>query len=315
MKALVVSAGAIALRDVPVPRREAECLIRVAMAGICGTDLQILDGYAAFEGVPGHEFVGRVEEAPEADRDWIGKRVVGEINIGCRQCEWCRKGEKEHCTNRSVVGIREHEGAFAEFVTLPASNLHVVPDGLDDESAVFVEPVAAACRIFEQMTIAADQRVAVIGDGRMGLLVAQVIATVAPDVCVLGRHESKLAVARALGLSAVQSTDVPGRKFDVVVDVTGRPEGLVRALEVVQPRGTVVLKSTFHGEAPIESWPIVVDEVTIVGSRCGPFAPAIDLLASGAVKVKPLIARIASLEEHEAAFAESKRVLKVLFRM
>ena len=284
-------------------------------AGICGTDLQLLEGYAEFTGVPGHEFVGVVERAPAADAAWTGKRVVGEINIGCRRCDWCARGIKEHCDDRAVVGIRQHDGAFAEYLSLPAVNLHEVPDSMDDETAVFVEPVAAACRIFEQMTVDEHARVAVVGDGRMGLLVAQVIKTAAPGVTVFGRHDHKLAIARALGLTATRSdVAVPmSSRFDIVVDVTGRPDGLRRSLELVKPRGTVVMKSTFHGEAPIATWPIVVDEVTLVGSRCGPFRPAIDLLASGAVQVKPLISRVARLDEYESAFAEARRAVKVLF--
>jgi len=327
MKALVVTEpGAIALREVPAPAREGECVIRVSMAGICGTDLQILEGYAEFRGIPGHEFVGIVQDAPGDAAAWIGKRVVGEINIGCGRCQWCAQGVKEHCIERTVVGIRHHHGAFADLVTLPAANLHEIPEALDDEAAVFVEPVAAACRIFEQIAVDDRQRVAVVGDGRMGLLVAQVLRTAAPDVTVFGRHgtritrifhERKLDVARQLGLTAECSdARIPlARRFDIVVDVTGRPEGLPRALELVRPRGIVVMKSTFHGEAPIASWPIVVDEVTIVGSRCGPFQPAIDLLASGAVQVKPLISRVTTLDEHEAAFAHARRELKVLFKI
>jgi threonine dehydrogenase-like Zn-dependent dehydrogenase len=318
MKALVITRPAtMELKDVPRPERTDECLIRVRRAGICGTDLQILEGYAEFTGIPGHEFVGIVERAPAADAAWVGKRVVGEVNIGCRHCDWCARGIKEHCDNRNVVGIRRHDGAFAEFLSLPAVNLHEVPGTMDDDTAVFAEPVAASCRIFEQMRVDDRARVAVVGDGRMGLLVAQVLRTAAPDVTVFGRHDQKLAVARALGLTAVRSDDrapSPAR-FDVVVDVTGRPEGLRRALEIVRPRGTVVMKSTFHGEVPVSTWPIVVDEVTLVGSRCGPFRPALNLLASGAVQVKPLIARVARLDDYESAFAESKRALKVLFEM
>ena len=318
MKALVITRPAtIELKDLPRPSRADQCLIRVRRAGICGTDLQLLEGYADFVGVPGHEFVGVVEAAPAADAEWIGRRVVGEINIGCHHCEWCARGIREHCDNRSVVGIRQHDGAFAEYLSLPAENLHAVPDGVDDDTAVFAEPVAAACRIFEQMTIAPEARVAVVGDGRMGLLVAQVLKTAAADVTVLGRHEHKLAVARRLGLQAQQSdaSQPAGRRFDVVVDVTGRPEGLRRSLEIVKPRGTVVMKSTFHGEAPVTTWPVVVDEVTLLGSRCGPFRPALQLLASGAVQVKPLISRIARLEDYESAFAEARRALKVLLEV
>ena len=318
MKALVITRPAtIELKDVPRPERADQCLIRVRRAGICGTDLQILEGYAEFTGIPGHEFVGVVEQAPAADAAWVGKRVVGEINIGCRRCDWCARGIKEHCDNRNVVGIRQHDGAFAEYLSLPAVNLHAVPDTMDDDTAAFAEPVAAACRIFEQMRVDSGARVAIVGDGRMGLLVAQVLRTAAPDVSVFGRHDHKLAVARSLGLTVARSDEPvpPSARFDVVVDVTGRPEGLRRALEIVKPRGTVVMKSTFHGEAPVSTWPIVVDEVTLVGSRCGPFRPALDLLASGAVQVKPLIARVARLDDYESAFAESKRALKVLFEL
>jgi threonine dehydrogenase-like Zn-dependent dehydrogenase len=316
MKTLtVVAPQTLELKDVPVPDRQDHCLIRIKKAGICGTDLQILEGYADFRGTPGHEFVGVVESAPDRDAKWVGKRVVGDINIGCGNCPWCARGVKEHCLNRTVVGIRGHDGAFAEFLTLPAVNLHAIPDAMDDETAVFVEPTAAACRIFEQMAIAPNARIAVLGDGRMGLLVAQVLKTAAGDVTLLGRHDRKLETARSLGLAARRSDEpVPlASRYDVVVDATGRPEGLKRSLEIVQPRGTVVMKSTFHGEAPLESWPIVVDEVTLLGSRCGPFARAIDVLSSGAVSVKPLISGTFSLEEHRAAFAEARRGLKVLF--
>ena len=222
------------------------------MAGICGTDLQLLDGYAGFRGIPGHEFVGVVESAPEPDRAWIGKRVVAEINIGCGQCDWCRRGVKEHCVSRTVVGIRGRGGAFAELVSVPAGNLHEIPDSIDDQTAVFVEPTAAACRVLEQIAIDRQARVAVLGDGRLGLLIAQVIATTGAGVTVFGRHDEKLAIGTALGL-ACRRADAPiadERLFDIVIDATGRPEGLMRAVELAQPRGIVVMKSTFHGEAP-----------------------------------------------------------------
>jgi threonine dehydrogenase-like Zn-dependent dehydrogenase len=315
MRALVIDhSGRMALTDVPEPHREGECRIRVRMAGICGTDLQLLEGYAGFRGIPGHEFVGVVESAPSADAAWVGKRVVGEINIGCGRCRWCAAGVKEHCDDRAVLGIRHHDGAFAEFVSLPAGNLHEIPDTMDDETAVFVEPTAAACRILQQVAIDDRMRVAVLGDGRMGLLVAQVIRSATPEVIVLGRHEHKLAVARALGLSTGPSAapGVSDTRYDVVVDVTGRPDGLRRALDLVRPRGTVVMKSTFHGEAALASSAAVVDEVTLVGSRCGPFRPAVKLLASGAVQVKPLVSRVAPLAEYESAFAEAHDALKVL---
>ena len=226
-----------------------------------------------------------------------------------------RADEKEHCSNRNVLGIRGRDGAFSEFVTLPARNLHVVPDAVDDETAVFVEPVAAACRILEQMTIVDGQRVAVVGDGRMGLLVAQVLrtATRTSRCSAVTNTSSPSRTRSASPISTASETRQPQDRFDVVVDVTGRPDGPARALDIVRPRGTVVMKSTFHGEAPLESWPIVVDEVTLLGSRCGPFKPAIDLLASGTVQVKPLISRVAALEDHAGAFAEARRSLKVLF--
>jgi alcohol dehydrogenase len=318
MQALVIRrSGAIGLRDVhPPDLATGECLIRVRAAGICGTDLQLLQGYADFRGIPGHEFAGVVEavESPSSV-PWIGKRVVGEINIGCGECEWCANGVREHCTSRNVLGIRGRNGAFAEFVALPAVNLHEIPAEVDDRSAVFVEPVAACCRILEQVEIASPTRVAVLGDGRMGLLAAQVIRTAAPDVTVFGRHDRKLVIARQLGLSAVPTASAPGPagRFDVVVDATGRPGGLQQALEYVRPRGTVVMKSTFHGEAPIASWPIVVNEVTIVGSRCGPFPRALNLLASGAVATAPLVSRITTLPDYESAFVDARRELKVLF--
>jgi threonine dehydrogenase-like Zn-dependent dehydrogenase len=317
MKALTIDApGTLSLREAPLIDRPAECRIRVVMSGICGTDLQLLEGYAGFRGVPGHEFVGIVEAVDSSDdRGWIGRRVAGEINIGCNHCDFCAAGVREHCTNRSVLGIRERDGAFAEYISLPASNLHAIPDRLPDQAAVFVEPVAAACRILEQLTIDPGARVGVLGDGRMGLVVAQVLKTVNPNVTVLGRHESKLAVARALGLAAQPADSAPAGRFDVVVDVTGRDAGFHAALNLVKSRGTVVLKSTFHGATPIETWPIVVEEVTLVGSRCGPFDPAIALLTSGAVRVDPLIARVAPLEDFERAFQDARRALKVLFQI
>ena len=317
MNALVINRpGSIALQDVPAPERGGECRIRINMAGICGTDLQLLAGYAGFRGIPGHEFVGVVDAASSPDdAGWIDRRVVGEINIGCGQCGWCAAGVKEHCVGRTVVGIRGRDGAFAEFLCLPAGNLHEVPDAMADETAVFVEPTAAACRILQQVAIDDRTHVAVVGDGRMGLLVAQVLKTATPDVTVFGRHDRKLEIARALGLNT-RPTAAPmtsAARFDVVVDATGRPEGLQRALEIVRPRGTVVMKSTFHGEAAIASSPIVVDEVTLVGSRCGPFRRAIELLATGAVCVGPLISRVAALHEYESAFADARVALKVLF--
>lgn len=317
MKALALSAGRFCLEERPDPCATGECVVRVLVAGICGTDLQLLEGYAGFAGVPGHEFVGIVERAPPADAPWIGQRVVAEINVGCGACSACASGVKEHCARRTVIGIRGRDGAFAERVAVPAVNLHAVDERLTDEEAVFAEPVAAACRILEQVDVTADMPVAVLGDGRLGLIAAQVLRASGARVDVFGRHAEKLAVARRLGFATheAEARREDAARFAVVVDATGRPHGLRDALALVRPRGIVVLKSTFHGEAPMATWPVVVDEVTIVGSRCGPFAPALDLLRRGAVNVGPLVAGVFSLEAHEDAFAAARRALKVLFRI
>jgi alcohol dehydrogenase len=316
MRALMFEGGRRTLADLPRPEPTGECLIRVRLAGICGTDLQLLDGYADFAGVPGHEFVGTVESVsrPEDER-WIGRRVVGEINVGCGECPRCRSGLKEHCGRRSVLGIRGRPGAFAEYVSLPADNLHTVPPHVDDETAVFAEPVAAACRILEQVRLDGGARVAVLGDGRLGLLAAQVLRHAGATVRVLGRHAQKIQTGRALDLdAALDDGAAPAEPYEIVVEATGRPAGLPRALALVRPRGTVVLKSTFHGEAPLELWPAVVHEVSIVGSRCGPFAPALALLASGAVRVAPLVQGVYALDDHDEAFRVAARGLKVLLK-
>lgn len=317
MRALAIeSRGVLSIRDVPPPSSANECLIRATLAGICGTDLELLEGYADFRGIPGHEFVGRVESVDSrADAAWVGKRVVGEINVGCGTCDWCQIGEKEHCVRRTVVGIRGRDGAFADYLALPSANLHALPDTIDDRSAVFVEPLAAACRILEQVDVQDASRVAVLGDGRLGLLVAQVLRTQSSDLTVLGKHEAKLEVARALGLESRRPQSNDERGFDIVVEATGSPAGLAQALDLVRPRGIIVMKSTVHGQATVTTWPMVVNEVTLVGSRCGPFKAAIDLLASGAVRVEPLVAAVFPLEHYARAFDEARRGLKVLFSL
>jgi threonine dehydrogenase-like Zn-dependent dehydrogenase len=317
VRALVIdSPGVIGLTDVSRPAATGACLVKVTLAGICGTDLELLEGYGDFRGIPGHEFVGRVESAgSQADRAWVGKRVVGEINVGCGACDWCRRSEKEHCIARTVVGIRGREGAFAEYLSLPAANLHEVPQSIGDRAAVFVEPIAAACRIFEQVEIRDDSRIAVLGDGRLALLIAQVLRSRVSGIVLLGRHDRKLDVAASLGIGARRRSDGDRHGFDVVVEATGSGLGLAEALDLVRPRGTIVMKSTVHGAAPVATWPMVVNEVTIVGSRCGPFRPAIALLASGAVRVEPLVAGVFPLEDYDRAFEEARRGLKVLFAL
>jgi 2-desacetyl-2-hydroxyethyl bacteriochlorophyllide A dehydrogenase len=311
MRALAIERGALDLRDRPVPARPDECLVRVSLAGICGTDLEILAGYAGFTGILGHEFVGVVEHAPDADAGWTGRRVVGEINIGCGSCRFCRDGVKEHCTSRTVVGIRGRDGAFADYVSIPAVNLHAVPDAVSDEAAVFVEPLAAACRVVEQLAGPPTSiDAAVVGDGRLGLLVSQVLVRAGARVTIFGRHDEKLQLARMWGAETPQ--DDPGPEFDVVVEATGRPAGLEAALSLVRPRGTIVLKSTIHGTAPISTTPIVVDEVTLIGSRCGPFSQALDLLNAGPIDVTPLISARYPLAEWRPAFDAARTCLKVL---
>jgi threonine dehydrogenase-like Zn-dependent dehydrogenase len=318
MRALWMEQGELTLVETPAPYRPGDCVVRVELAGICGTDLHMRRGYADYTGIPGHEFVGVVEHVPApAQRHWLGQRVVGDINIGCGTCGQCRRGVKEHCENREVLGIRLRHGAFAEYLALPPANLHPVPEAVDDRAAVFTEPIAAGCRILEQIELGPNRTVAVLGDGRMALLVAQVIATTGAPVVLLGRHDARLALARSLGLAArVTPAGLlpPADRFDVVVELTGRTDGLERALGCVRPLGTIVMKTTAHGAPAMATWPIVVDEVTIVGSRCGPLLPALDLLATGAVKTEPLIEGIFGLEDFDRAFAAAEHGLKVLLK-
>jgi threonine dehydrogenase-like Zn-dependent dehydrogenase len=312
--------------------RQGWALVRVRMAGICNTDVEILRGYHDFRGTPGHEFVGEVAEVrgvSERERaHWVGRRVVGEINVACTAygyrplCAFCHRGLKTHCARRTVLGIVAHDGAFAEYLALPLENLHVVPDSVSDEQAVFVEPLAAACEILDQIEIEKFREAAVLGDGKLAQLVARVLETKLRHVTMYGKHEKKLALAR---LGGAKTKRVRGNANDLkrveenyalVVEATGSPSGLVLAQHLTEPCGTLVLKSTFHGAAPVETWPIVVKELTVVGSRCGPFAKALALLRSGKVDPTPLITRTFPLAEAEAAiqFAQKKGVMKVLLK-
>jgi threonine dehydrogenase-like Zn-dependent dehydrogenase len=314
VRALVLDRnGSLSLCDRPRPQAPDECVIRVAAAGICGTDLELLRGYAGFAGVPGHEFVGVVEEAPAADSEWIGRRVVGEITVGCGRCASCVAAGRGHCDVRTVTGIRGRDGAFAEYLLLPSTNLHEVPRSVDDVTAVFVEPTAAACRVVEQVTIDSGTRAAVVGAGRLGLLVGQVLREHGAEVTMIVRSDFRRTSAAALGFETVSvDRGSRARRFDVAVDVTGEPAGFAAASALVRPRGTLVVKSTFHGETPVSFSPIVVDEITVIGSRCGPFARAIELLASGRVDVKPLVAGIYPLDRFAEAFDLAKHGLKVI---
>ncbi len=314
MLALWFESGRARLRQVPEPRpRRGWARVQVLRSGICNTDLELLRGYHGFNGIPGHEFVGRVVGPAGAN---LGRRVVGEINLGCGRCSWCVRGLRRHCPRRKVLGIVGHPGAHAAFLTLPESNLFPVPDSVRDQQAVFVEPLAAAAEILEQLGSVRGRKAAVLGDGKLGLLVAQVLAHHGAEVNVLGKHKAKLALARRLGLAAIPAERARQRTYELVVGATGSPAGLPRALELARPRGTIVLKSTFHGLARFDAAPLVVNEVTVVGSRCGRFAPALDLLARGAVRVDALISEELPLRRATAALrlASKPGVLKVLLR-
>lgn len=315
----------------PLPKlRPGWALIRLRLAGICNTDLEILRGYHDFHGTPGHEFVGEVAEvcgvSGATGKKWVGRRVTGEINIHCSAfgyrplCEFCRRGLLTHCARRRVLGIVGHDGALAEYFALPLENLHLVPGNVRDEQAVFVEPLAAACQILAQVAMKSFREAAVLGDGKLAQLIARVLRTALLRVVMYGKHADKLALARqarittrridggALDLRRVKE------KYRLLVEATGSPSGLALAQHMTEPRGTLVLKSTFHGAAPVETWPIVVKEITVVGSRCGPFDQAIALLRSGKIDPTPLIARTFPLAEASAAieFAQLRGVMKVL---
>lgn len=297
-------------RPVPGP---GEALIQVRLAGICSTDLEILRGYRQFHGVLGHEFVGTVVTCPKAGgagAEWIGRRVVGEINVGCGECVFCRQDIPSQCLSRTAVGILGRDGALTEFLVLPLANLHPVPDSVPDEVALFVEPLAAAVQVLSLAHVRPEERVGVVGDGKLGLLVAQVLATASADVTLIGRHSEKLALAAGWGINVGR----PDHQLDLVVDCSGNPRGLATALDLVRPRGTVVLKSTYHQLAEINLSRVVVDEIQLVGSRCGPFRPALHLLESGKVDVTSLIEARYPLLDGLAALEHAGRrgALKVL---
>jgi threonine dehydrogenase-like Zn-dependent dehydrogenase len=306
----------LALRDHDVPaRKPGEALIRVHLAGICNTDLELVRGYMGFRGVLGHEFVGQVVESD--DPSWLGARVNGEINLGCGQCSYCRQKLSRHCPSRSVLGILGKDGSFAEYLTLPLANLVRVPDTIDDERAVLTEPLAAAFEILEQVHIQPNQRVLVVGDGKLGLLCALVLAQTGARVELVGKHAHKLAIASARGVITHELREAPSDLFDVVVEATGRPEGFRYAAERTRPRGTLVLKSTFHGETQLALAPIVIHELSIVGSRCGPFPPALSAMASARIDPSALIQARFPLRDALQALEHAQRsqVLKVLLDM
>lgn len=314
MRAVRLFKGVVQVGEQRLPRRrKGFALIRLRAAGICNTDIELQRGYYGFAGTPGHEFVGDVVEAD--DPALAGARVAGEINLACRVCEWCRNGLERHCPNRTVLGIVRHPGAFAEYLTLPERNLHVLPPSLPDESAVFIEPLAAACEILDQVRMPKGATVAVLGDGKLGLLIGQVLQAGGLTVHQYGRHKDKLRLAAGFGIETrLAGRHLPKRAYSYTVDATGSPGGLRTAIELTQPRGVLVLKSTLHGMVEINTARIIVDELTLVGSRCGRFAPAIRLLRSGRVRVEELIADRFPLSRAREAFrrAAEPGVLKVL---
>lgn len=317
MRALVFENGKAVFRpDYPKPvAGQGDALVRVSFAGVCATDLEITKGYMGFNGVPGHEFCGVVEEC--ADDRFEGRRVAGEINLWCGECAFCRGGMRNHCPDRSVLGILGHDGAFADYLTLPVRNLHPLPDSITDEEAVFIEPLAAAFEITEQVNVSEGVRVCVLGDGRLGLLTAMALSTRGCELTTVGRHPEKLSLLSGRGIRALTGAEGLGREFDLVADCTGRPEGFNEALRLVRPGGVVVLKTTVAGNAKADLNRVVIDEITVIGSRCGPFKPAIAALAEKKVDVRPLISKVFPLEEGVEAleYAGRKGVLKVLLRV
>lgn len=334
MKALRCQNQNVSLEDVPRPAAKGEALVRVTLSGICNTDLEIARGYAGFQGTLGHEFVGVVEEVSETRAQAIvsqdhepsltvepltrGVRVVGEINAGCGQCELCRSGDSRHCPNRTVLGIVGRDGAHADFLKLPRVNLLPVPDEVSDEQAVFTEPLAAACGILERATITPETKVAVIGDGKLGLLCAQVLGTTGAVVTLIGRHANKLQIAQNRNVETMLSDNTRQRQgeFDVVVEASGSAAGFDQALDLLRPRGVLVLKSTFHGATGVDAARIVVNEISVVGSRCGRFAPALKLLSEGAVDVASMISEEFKLADGVRAMARATDpgIMKILLR-
>ena len=301
------------LKSAKPRRRRGYALLRLIVGGICNTDLELLRGYYRFAGIPGHEFVAEVVDADDAT--WIGKRVVGEINLACGRCDWCARGLGRHCPTRTVLGIVKHPGAFREYFTLPEANLLEVPASVSSDDAVFTEPLAAACEISEQVKIPRGREVAVLGDGKLGLLISQVLAIRGARVHQFGRHRAKLAIAAKVGVTGeVVTGSLPIAAYDFVVDATGSKEGLSSALAMTRPRGTLILKSTVATTVQIDTAAIIVNEITLIGSRCGRFAPALELLRRGKISVQPIIQSRFLLGNASAAFAEAaaKGSLKVL---
>ncbi len=304
--------------DYPKPKAQAdEALIKIKLSGICSTDLEIVRGYAGFKGILGHEFVGIVEDTGSAiHRHWLGKRVVGSINIGCQRCPDCLNNRVEHCLQRQVLGIRNKQGAFADYITLPVRNLFQVPDSITDESAVFTEPLAAACRILQQIKLSPELQIAVLGAGKLGLLIGQTLAMNNASIIMLGRSEKSLTLAKKWQLSTGHINQFADNYFDLVVDATGNPLGFEQALRLTRPQGTLVLKSTFSESATVDLTKLVVAEINLLGSRCGPFDQAIKRLQTDTVPVETMIDGVFRLADALPAFeyASQPGIKKVLLK-
>ena len=314
MLAVHLEKGTIRVRKTRPPQRpEGFALIRLLSAGICNTDLELRRGYYSFSGTPGHEFCGEVVAADSPGL--IGRRVVGEINLDCGKCAWCRKGLGRHCPKRRVLGIVKHPGAFRELLTLPERNLHIVPDSLSTDEAVFAEPVAAACEILDQANIPERAEVAVLGDGKLGLLIAQVLRANRVNAHLYGRHLEKLRIAERAGIQTTRlKKRIPTSEYDWIIEATGSPDALRQAIQMSRPRGTVFMKSTIHGMVSMDTASVIVNEITLIGSRCGRFEPALDLLRSRSINVIDMISERLPLSRAPRAFARAaeRGVLKVL---
>jgi 2-desacetyl-2-hydroxyethyl bacteriochlorophyllide A dehydrogenase len=314
MKALWLEDRQLSVREIDTPHAGDEALVRVRISGVCGTDIELTRGYYPYTGVMGHEFVGEVVAAP--DESWVGQRVVGDINVVCGSCEQCAEGRPTHCEDRTVLGIIARNGAHAEYLTLPVANLHRVPEAVPDEAAVFAEPLAAAVEVLQQVHVAPTDRVLLVGAGRLGQLVARVLSLTGAQLRVVARHPHQQALLREAGIATVDADEVAQNRWDIVVEATGSPSGLALARHALRPRGTLVLKSTYAGEVTLDLSPFVVDEITIVGSRCGPFEPALRLLEQGLVDPLPLVSATYPLSRAVEAIeaAQQRDVMKVLLR-
>lgn len=308
----VVYEGGLRVVERPAPQAgQGEALIRLRLAGICNTDLELMRGYKDFAGTLGHEFVGEVIDGPD---EWLGQRVVGEINVSCGECDMCRRGMRSHCRNRAILGLAQYDGAFLDVFRLPVANLWAVPDAVPDDAAVFTEPLAAACEVLEANVITPESRVVIVGAGKLGLLVAQAVRLTGADLTVVARRERPRALLNEWGIPVADAADIAPGIADVVIDCTGNAEGFASALDLVRPRGTIILKSTYADLPQADLTRVAVDELRVIGSRCGPFGAALRLLAAGLVDLRPMIDARYSLADAERALAHAAQpgTLKVL---